>query len=139
MAREPMDTSKVAITGQFTLTAQLPDGRGVNIVGYLYDGESAESVDERIDLLQDAIERQRARCEIPVLEAQLRQFLESMEATRKVMAEFGREQELSKTKKLPQNKQQALDNMIRGLPDLEKRIKEGQEKIAASKARFGIK
>jgi rRNA processing protein Krr1/Pno1 len=68
---EKLDTATRAITGQFTLSAQLLSGKNISVVGYLYDGEALASVNERVDMLMDVIDRQRTRSEIPELEAQI--------------------------------------------------------------------
>lgn len=63
------------IMGNFNLTAQLPNGRGVQISGYIFDKESQESLNDRLDVLQECIERQRCRAEIPELETKKEQLV----------------------------------------------------------------
>jgi hypothetical protein len=60
----------------------------MTITGYLYDGESKESVEDRIDLLQEIIERQRIRSEIPELEAKREQMVKGMMQAREVLTEL---------------------------------------------------
>ena len=58
-----IDESQVAVTGNFTLTANLPNGKNFSVSGYLYSGESMESINDRVDILHDVVDRQRTRAD----------------------------------------------------------------------------
>ena len=59
------------VTGNFTFTATMPNGKTANVSGYLYEGESKESIIDRMNIINDVIDHQRTRAEIPELEAKL--------------------------------------------------------------------
>jgi len=58
-------------TGQIVLAQEMPNKRNLTISLYLLEGEDDDSVNKRLDLIVDIAERQRARLEIPLLEAAL--------------------------------------------------------------------
>ena len=53
------------ITGNFTITATMPNDKTINVAGYLYEGESIQSVNQRVSLFQDIVDFQRTKAEIP--------------------------------------------------------------------------
>ena len=59
------------ITGNFTITATMPNDKTINVAGYLYEGESIQSVNQRVSLFQDIVDFQRTKAEIPKLEVEL--------------------------------------------------------------------
>lgn len=133
-----MDTAKAPITGSFTLTAQMPNARSIQITGYVYEGESLESLNSRMDLLQAAIERQRIRCEIPELEAKLEQTIEGLAQHKAVLADLEREKQASGKTKLASAKEQQLGNISRNITMLLDQIDKGRAAIAEAKKKAGI-
>lgn len=77
--KDIMDTQNTAITGNFNMTAQMPNGRTVAVAGYIYDGESIQSLNERMDSLYASMERQRRKAELPELELKLEQLMKAAE------------------------------------------------------------
>lgn len=65
---EQTTLSGALVTGNFTIQATMPNGKSMNVSGYLYEGESVESVNQRVSLFQDIVDFQRTRAEIPELE-----------------------------------------------------------------------
>src|SRR5258708_5345506 len=100
-----------AITGQFTLNAQLAgnSGRAMSVLGYIYDGESQESLNNRLDIIQEIIERQRLRSEIPELEAKREQMIKGMGQAREVLAEL--EEKMKNGQHLSSSERQQVNNM----------------------------
>lgn len=127
-----------AITGQFTINAQLAgsSGRAMSFVGYVYDGESKESVEQRIDILQEIIERQRVRSEIPELEAKREQMLKGMEQARQVLAELEDRQKTGD--KLSSQDQMTIKNMRVNIGKVNEEIEKGAEAIKEAKRRAGV-
>ena len=72
--RKALDTGSVPIIGNFNLTQQMPNGRTMQVAGYLYEGEGTESINARVDMVQEVMERQRLRLEVPELEIKLEQM-----------------------------------------------------------------
>lgn len=134
--KKPLTPSDRPILGNFQLQAQLPNSRSVSITGYVFEGESVESLNERLDQLQEAIERQRARCEIPELEAklemlekQMRDYLEHLEGLDQKRQQAG--QTLSSQERMTLSQRKV--NMDRFKKELEK----GREAIAEARRKAG--
>lgn len=125
-----------AVTGNFTLTATLPQGKQVTFSGYLYDGESIESVNGRIDLLHDAMDRQRTRAEIPELEVVLESKVKRLDELKghysAILAKKERAGKLN-----PQEKAQ-LDVMDINLKHNVDDIAQGRSKIVEARAKVGM-
>lgn len=130
--------SQGSITGTVTLTAALGDatGRSMNIQAYVYDGESKESVERRIDLFQDVIERQKLRCEIPVLEATVEQRVKGLEQAREVLAEL--EQRRKNGDRLSTQELMNVNNLRVNIKKQDEDIQKGIEKIAEAKRRANV-
>jgi hypothetical protein len=127
-----------AITGNFNLTAQLAgqSGRTIQIAGYVYDGESKESVEGRIDLLQEIIERQRTRCEIPELEAKRDQMVKGLEQMREVLANL--DDRRKNGDHLSSQERMNLNNMKANIGKLNEEIKRGDAAIVEARKKSGV-
>ena len=128
---EKIDTADKAIVGQFTLTAQLQNGKTLAITGYLYEGESKGSINDRLDLLSSVIDRQRTISEIPELEAQVEKQYLQIESAREVMAQM--EGTVKEGGKLTSQQKQHLVQLQSNLKMHEDNIKRGEAAIAAAK------
>lgn len=126
-----------AVTGNFTLTATLPQGKSFNVSGYLYDGESLESVNQRVDLLHDVLDRQRTRAELPELEVKLEQSIQRLDDIKMHYAVILKKKDGGKG--LATNEKQALEVMDVNVEKHTSDIEKGREAIAAAKAKLGIK
>lgn len=126
-----------AITGNFNLTAQLAgsSGRSIAIAGYIYDGESKESLDGRLDILQEIIERQRVRCEIPELEAKREQMIVGMKQARDVLAELEAKQESGN---ISSQERMNLKNMRVNIAKVNEEIDKGEVAIAEARKKAGV-
>jgi hypothetical protein len=126
-----------AITGNFNLTAQLAgqSGRTMAIAGYIYDGESKESLNDRIDLLQEIIERQRARAEIPELEAKREQMIKGLQQARDVLAEL---EEKNQSGSISSQERMNLRNMRTNIGKVSEEIDKGTEAIKEAKLKAGV-
>jgi hypothetical protein len=132
-APAPQNPAQNAITGQFVLDAQLAgsSGRRMTITGYLYDGESKESVEDRIDLLQEIIERQRIRSEIPELEAKREQMVKGMMQAREVLAEL--EDKQKRGEQLSSQERLNIKNMRVNIGKVNEEIDKGTAAIVEAK------
>lgn len=124
------------ILGNFNLQAQLPNGRSITISGYVFEKESVESLNDRLDQMQEAIERQRARCEIPELEAKLdlldKQMHDYLEHLQGIEEKSKTAQTLSSQEKMTLSQRKV--NMERFKREAEK----GREAIAVAKRKAGM-
>ena len=135
-ASQQSPLSGVAVTGNFTLQAQLPQGKSFTVSGYIYEGESIESLNHRVDLLHDAVDRQRTRAEIPELELVLESKIKHLEDAKTHYAALNDKRE--RVGKLTGQEKSALDvqdiNLQHALDDIAK----GRVKIAEAKAKVGM-
>lgn len=134
----PTSTASQAITGQFSLTAQLAgnSGRTMGITGYIYDGESLESLNSRLDMLQEVIERQRVRAEIPELEAKREQMIKGMQQAREILSDF--ETRVKNGDSLSSQERMNMKNMRVNIAKVTEEIDKGAEAIQEAKKKAGV-
>lgn len=116
--------------GNFQLTAELPNRRNISVSGYIYSDDDLAAVNARLDLYQEAIERQRTRCEIPELEAARDQRIKALDQARQVMADL---EEKQKTGHLTSQDKVTLNNIRVGIPKALEEIEKGTNAIAEAK------
>lgn len=127
--------SGALVTGNFTINAQLPMGKSITVSGYLYEGESVESVNHRVNLFHDIVDFQRTRSEIPELEAKKDQMVVQLGQMRDVLAEL----EVKKHDgKLSSQEKQMLVNMSNSITKVTEEIEKGEKAIASAKAKVGM-
>ena len=126
-----------AITGNFNITAQLAgsSGRSIAIAGYIYDGESKQSLEDRIDILQEIIERQRIRSEIPELEAKREQMVKGLGQAGEVLAELEGKQQ---TGSLSSQERMNIKNLRVNIAKMTEEIDKGAEAIRDAKKKAGV-
>lgn len=127
-----------AITGNFQLDATLPNGKRFSVSGYIYDGESIESVNSRVDLLHDVLDRQRTRAEIPELEAKRDQIILGLNQMKDVMAQLEKKKNME-GKKLTSQEKLTLENMQATIIKAQLDIEKGEKSISDAKIKAGIK
>lgn len=125
-----------AITGNFTIQATLPNGKTMNISGYVYDGESIESVNDRVDLFHDILDRQRVRSEIPELEAKRDQTVAALTQMRDVLTNL--QERKAKGEKLMSQDKQTLQNLEMSVKHAQENIEKGEKAIAEAKIKAGL-
>jgi hypothetical protein len=134
--KKPIGTGDKAIIGNFNLQAQLPNSRSISIAGYIYDGEVLQSVNERLDMLQDAIERQKLRCEIPELEVAREQRVTALRQMKEHME--GIEAKERDGRKLTSQERMTLQNMSVNMKKVNEDIEKGDIAIADAKRKAGV-
>lgn len=133
----PPNPAQQAITGNFNLTAQLgASGRTIQFAGYVYDGESQESVQGRIDIMRAIIDREKTLAEIPELEAKREQMLRGLEQAREIMHDLERRQKAGEN--LSSQERLNLRNMRTNVENVAKEIDKGTAAIAEAKKRAGV-
>ena len=122
----------------FTLQAQLAgqSGRTMGIQGVIYEGESIESLNARLDALQAVIERQRTRCEIPELEARRDQMVKGMEQAREVLTEL--ENRMKDGGTLSSQERANVNTMRVNIKKVSEEIKRGEEAIGEARRKAGV-
>jgi hypothetical protein len=136
---EAVNPSGQAITGNYSLQATLAgsSGRSMQVSGYIYDGESKESLDARLDILQEVIERQRTRSEIPELEAKREQMIKGLEQAREVMADLESKQAAGTG--LSSQERLNLRNMKTNITKVNEEIQKGEKAIQEAKVKAGVR
>jgi len=122
---------QTAVLGNFQINLPAPNGASVSISGYVYESESLESLNERMDTCREALLRQQAILEIPVLEKAIEAQVKMLEDHRKAYADL---LERSKAKyKLTSQEQAQMTNLPVQIKQIEKYLDEGKAKIASVK------
>lgn len=130
-------TAAQAVTGNFQFDVQMPDGKALHLSGYVYDGESVESLNQRLDLMAGVADRQRARAEVPELEKQLVALNDRLRDYREHLnALVVKQQRAPKT--LSGQEKQALDQMDLNIKKLTDDIETGRMRIEEVKVTAGL-
>lgn len=130
------ETAAQAVLGNFTLQAQLPQGKSFTVSGYIMSEESVESLNQRIDMLHDVVDRQRTRAEIPELEVKLEGMIKRLEEIRGHYAAL--EQKKAAGKSMSTQEKQTLAVQDINVKHLMDDIEKGRVAIAEAKKKVGI-
>lgn len=125
------------VTGNFSIQANMPNAKQITVSGYLYEGESVESVNERVNLFHDIVDFQRTRSEIPELEAKRDQMTNALSQMRDVLSDLERKQ--NEGKKLTSQEKMTLQNMGVSIAKVNEDLQKGAKAIADAKAKVGMK
>ena len=79
-------SDKTAVLGNFSVNLPAPNGASVSISGYIYEAESLESLNERMDVAREALTRQQAILELPELEKKIEMYETMLEQHQKAYA-----------------------------------------------------
>jgi serine phosphatase RsbU (regulator of sigma subunit) len=119
------------VLGNFQINLPAPNGASVSISSYVIEGETPEGLNERMDVYREALLRQQAILEIPVLEKAIEAQVKMLEDHRKAYADL---LERSKAKyKLTSQEQAQMTNLPVQIKQIEKYLDEGKAKIASVK------
>ena len=133
--KEAHGEGRIAL-GNFNLNAQLPNQRTVSVAGYIYSDDDKKSLDARLDLYQEVIERQRIRCEIPELEAKRDQMLKGMEQARVILADL--EERQKKGENLSSQERLNIRNMQTNIAKVKEELDKGDAAIVEAKRKAGV-
>ena len=129
-------TANRTITGTFNLQAQLPNGRSITVQSYVYSDDKAVDVNGRLDAFQEAIERQRTRCEIPELEARREQHVQALQNALAVIKEL--EEKARTPNGLSSQERMNLNNLRTSIKRTNEEIEKGAGAIAEAKKKAGV-
>jgi chromosome segregation ATPase len=73
-ASQEVTATPATVIGNFQITLPAPNQAQLSASGYLVEGESKDSLDSRMDMVREALQRQQRMLEIPVLEAHIEQY-----------------------------------------------------------------
>lgn len=126
-----------AVTGNFELSANMPNGKSLRISGYIYDGETRESLDQRLDLLGTVVDRQRTIAEIPELELKVSASIDRLDELRAHYKVLLDKKERT-PKGLSSQEKSALDVMDVNVNHQMETIEKGRRAVAEAKAKVGL-
>lgn len=133
--REKHADDRIAL-GNFNLTAQLPNQRTIQVAGYIYSDDNEAALNKRLDLYQEVIERQRARCEIPELEAKRDQMIKGMEQAREILTDLETREKNGGS--LSSQERMNVKNMRVSIAKVAEEIDKGAEAIREAKRKAGV-
>jgi hypothetical protein len=136
MTKEASTISGALVTGNFTINATMPNGKSIVVSGYLYEGESIESVNQRVSLFDDIVDFQRTRSEIHELELKYKASISRLEDIKLHYSVILGKKE--RGEKLSSQEKSALDVMDVNIKKHNEDLLEGAEAIAVAKRKVGV-
>jgi uncharacterized protein YjcR len=124
-------SKETAVLGNFQINLPAPNGASISISGYVYESESLDSLNERMDTCREALLRQQAILEVPVLEKEIQALERMLEDHQKAYADL---LERSKAKvKLTSQDEASMRNLPVQIKQIQKKMDEGKSKVAEAK------
>lgn len=128
MEHHALDTGSAPITGNFEISLQAPDGAALRITGYVYAGEAADSLNERVDICREVLLRQRRKLEVPALEKAMEANSDLLLQMRTAYASLLESKKSGK--KLTSQELTQLANAPIQIKEMERRMQTGNDAIA---------
>lgn len=128
--REKLD-NQTAVLGNFQINLPGPNGASLSISGYVYADESLESLNGRMDTVREALIRQQAILEIPVLEENIKQLERQLEVTQKAYAELLEKRKANS--KMSSQDQAAFSNYPQQIKFIQNELDKGRAKVESVK------
>ncbi|WP_146125773.1 hypothetical protein [Burkholderia ambifaria] len=139
MSQASQEVTAATVIGNFTITLPAPNQAQLSASGYLVEGESKDSLDSRMDMVREALQRQQRMLEIPVLEAHIEQWEKARDDVARAYADL-LERHNAKTagkagsKALSSQEQANLKNAPQQLKGIETELAKARQKIADARA-----
>jgi hypothetical protein len=137
MSDNKLDSQETtAVLGNFSITLPTPSQGQLSISGYVYAGESKESLDERMDLCRQSLERQQRFFEIPAIEAHIEQYEKALKDVSAAYAELLERQKVGGKggKALASQEQANLRTYPLQIKGIEAELEKGRKKLAEARA-----
>lgn len=113
------DDKKSIAIGQFKMTLNLSNVRGIEITGVLLEGEDVDSVNRRLDEVAEIMDRQHIRQDTINKRAQIEQLVQTIEGS---VDELERLTEKGKKKQLRTNEETNINNIQRNIQQWQKQV-----------------
>ena len=120
-----------AVTGNFTLQAQLPNGKTCSVAAYLYFGDDEDSINQRMDMYAKCLERQRKIAEIPELEVKMEQLERALQQQQDAYDVLMNKSQNGK--RITSQEEAALSNYPVNIQKINEEIARGQLEIERAK------
>ncbi|KVO28314.1 hypothetical protein WJ74_25610 [Burkholderia ubonensis] len=139
MSQASQEVTAATVIGNFTITLPAPNQAQLSASGYLVEGESKDSLDRRMDLVREALQRQQRMLEIPVLEAHIEQWEKARDDVARAYADLLERQNAKAagkagSKALSSQEQANLRNAPQQLKGIEAELEKARKKIADARA-----
>ncbi|KVL03870.1 hypothetical protein [Burkholderia ubonensis] len=139
MSQASQEVTAATVIGNFTITLPAPNQAQLSASGYLVEGESKDSLDRRMDLMREALQRQQRMLEIPVLEAHIEQWEKARDDVARAYADLLERQNAKAagkagSKALSSQEQANLRNAPQQLKGIEAELEKARKKIADARA-----
>ncbi|HDR9148914.1 hypothetical protein [Burkholderia vietnamiensis] len=133
------EATAATVIGNFTITLPAPNQAQLSASGYLVEGESKGSLDSRMDLVREALQRQQRMLEIPVLEAHIEQWEKARDDVARAYADLlerhnAKSAGKAGSKALSSQEQANLKNAPQQLKGIEAELEKAHKKIADARA-----
>jgi GTPase SAR1 family protein len=125
------------VIGNFSITLPAPNSAQLSASGYLVEGESRDSLDSRMDMAREALQRQQRMLEVPVIEAHIEQYEKAREDIERAYADLLERSNASKkagVKNLSSQEQANLKTYPAQLKGIEAELAKARKKIADARA-----
>ncbi|WP_157664118.1 hypothetical protein [Burkholderia ubonensis] len=139
MSQASQEVTAATVIGNFTITLPAPNQAQLSASGYLVEGESKDSLDSRMDMVREALQRQQRMLEIPVLEAHIEQWEKARDDVARAYADLLERQNAKSSgkagaKALSSQEQANLKNAPQQLKGIETELEKARKKIADARA-----
>ncbi|WP_322040099.1 hypothetical protein [Burkholderia diffusa] len=139
MSQASQEVTAATVIGNFTITLPAPNQAQLSASGYLVEGESKDSLDSRMDLVREALQRQQRMLEIPVLEAHIEQWEKARDDVARAYADLlerhnAKSSGKAGSKALSSQEQANLKNAPQQLKGIEAELEKARKKIADARA-----
>ena len=122
---------KTAVLGNFAINLPAPNGASISISGYVYEAESLESLNERMDTCREALMRQQAILEVPELEKKIEMLNNMLDQHQKAYASLLEKK--NGGRKLASAEEGQLTNLPIQIKSISAELDKGKAKIAEVK------
>lgn len=133
-----MDTAhsgQAIVAGNFQLQQQMPNGRTMTLSGYVFQGENADVLQSKIDMMMAVMDCTRGKAEIPELEHKARELEKQLAGAEEQAAALVRKGE---SKKLSSVEQQTLGTFEQTRRMYKEKLQEGLTNLIELKTKYGV-
>ncbi|QTD88886.1 hypothetical protein [Burkholderia anthina] len=139
MSQASQEVTAATVIGNFSITLPAPNQAQLSASGYLVEGESKDSLDSRMDMVREALQRQQRMLEIPVLEAHIEQWEKARDDVARAYADLlerhnAKSAGKAGSKALSSQEQANLKNAPQQLKGIEAELEKARTKITAARA-----
>jgi hypothetical protein len=138
-ASQEVTATPATVFGNFSITLPAPNQASLSASGYLLEGESKESLDARMDLIRESLQRQQRMLEIPLLEAHIEQYEKAMQDIERAYGDLLQRRDdkvkgKAGSKALSSQEQASLTTYPNQIKGIKSEIEKARNKLAEARA-----